>query len=161
MRSVVEFTTNLPCLTALTVGEIRGRLEEEFDCRPARVQHSGGVITAWGQMVGMEDPRTGSAFHSHDAQAVLLDVGPGAEYVLDQVVRNVQCPTHEEYQRLFLLQDGEVFQYYHQDLSFRAWVDQCTARADGMASQSTGRRIVAWIRTWMRRSSSPDGRGLR
>lgn len=151
MRRVVKFATNLPCLMALTTEEVRGRLEEEFCCRPARVQYPGGVITAWGQIVGLEDPRTGSVFHSHDAQAVLLDIGPRTEYVLDQVVANVQQPTREEYQRLFLLQDREVLQHYHQDPSFRSWVDQCAARAVDMTPQRAIGRVIARVRQWIRR----------
>ncbi len=151
MRSVVEFATNLYYLTALTVEEIRGRLEEELCCRPALVQRPGGVITGWGQAIGLEDPRTGSVFHSHDARAVLLDVGPRAEYVLDNIVENVQSPTLEEYQRLFLLHDEEVLQSYHQDVSFRAWVDQCAARAVDMVPQGAVRRIVAHIKQWMQK----------
>lgn len=113
MRRVLEFATNLPCLMALTVGEIRSCLEGELRCRPACLQHPGGVITGWGGVVGLEDHRTGSVFHSHDAQAVLLDVGPCLEYVLDQIVLNVRYPSREEYRRLFLLQEDEVLQHYH------------------------------------------------
>lgn len=150
MRSIVEFATNLPCLMALTTEEIRGRLEEEFCCRLARVQAPGGVITAWGELVGLEDPRTGSAFHSHDAQALLLDIGPRAEYVLDVLIRNVQVVTREEYERLLALQEAEVFQDYHQEPSFRAWIDQCAAHAEHMASPpGIIRRAIATIRTWM------------
>ena len=134
MRDVVAFSTNIPCLMTLTTEEIRSHLEGELRCRPARLQCPGGVITAWGRALDAEDPRTGSAFHSHDAQAILLDVGPRAEYVLDQIVANVQQPTREEYRRLFDLQDGEVLQDYHQDPSFRSWVDQCAARAEGLPS---------------------------
>lgn len=151
MRRVVEFATNLPCLTALTTEEIRGRLEEGLCCHPALVQHPGGVITGWGQAVGLEDPRTGSVFHSHDARAILLDVGPRAEYVLDHVVENVRCPSREECQRLFLLQDEEVLQSYHQDVSFRAWVDQCAARAVCTAPQSAMRRMLTGVRLWIQK----------
>lgn len=149
MRSAVEFATNLSCLMALTTEEIRGRLQEEFSCRPARVQYPGGVITGWGQIVGLENPLTGSVFHSHDARAILLDIGPRAEYVLDQVVANVRHPTREEYRRIFALHDGEVFQHYHQDPSFRAWVDQCAAHAEHRESQGTFRCLMARIRSWM------------
>lgn len=151
MRSVVEFATNLPCLGALTTEEIRARLEEEFRCRPARVQHPGGVITQWGETVGLPDPRTGSVFHSHDGQAILLDTGPGAEYVLNKIVENIQSPSREEYRRLFLLQDGEILQDYCQDLSFRSWVDQCAARAVCEAPQSTMRRMFVGIRQWIQK----------
>lgn len=158
MRNVVEFATNLPCLTALTTEEIRARLEEELSCCPAQVQRPGGVITGWGQIVGLEDPRTGSAFHSHDAQAILLDVGPRAEYVLDFLVAHVRSPTREECQRIFTLQDREVFQHYHQDLSFRVWLDHCAARAENMASPpGLILRIVAAVRAWMRKRKGDPG----
>lgn len=152
MRSVVEFATNLPCLMALATEEIRSRLEADFCCRPAHVQAPGGVITGWGELVGLADPLTGSAFHSYDAQAVLLDVGPRAEYVLDVFVENVQSPIREEYQRIFSLQDREVFQHYHQDSSFQLWIDRCAARAESMAaSPGVLARIIAKVRAWMRK----------
>lgn len=153
MRSIVEFSTNLPCLTTLTTEEIRGRLEEDLRCRPACVQAPGGVITAWGELVGLKDPLTGSAFHSHDARAVLLDIGPRAEYVLDVFVENVRAPTREELQRVFLLHDREVFQHYHQDLSFRFWLDHCAARAEAAAAPGPLRRIAAAVRGWLRRAT--------
>lgn len=157
MRRVLEFATNLPCLMALTAGEVRSRLEGELRCRPAKFQEQGGVISGWGGMVELEDPRTGSAFHTHDARAVILDVGPGAEYVLDQVVMNVQCPSREEYRRLFLLQDDEVLQHYHQDPSFRVWVDHCAAHGESLISQGTVGQIFWSVREWLKKKF---GRGI-
>lgn len=150
-REVVEFVANITLLQALTAEEIRHRMEGELHCQKVEEEQDGAVIKGWGGLIGREDARTGTAFCSFDAQALLLGAGPNGAYFIETLARHAAYPTAGEHERIEQLHTLYTLQDYHHTLQFRAWVDQCCARVDEERRRGLPAHIVGMVRDWVRR----------